>query len=206
MGGKMKLFYSPGACSMASHMVLNELGLKFDTESVALNTHTTKSGEDYYKVNPKGYVPALQMDNGQTLTEGAVILQYLADQKPEVNLIPKSGTIERYRCQEWLNFISSEIHKNFSHFFNEKTPTETRTMLAQTLSKRFEILTNHLKTNTFLMGNHYTVADAYLFTILSWSPWVKVDLTPFPALLAYLEKIKMRPATIATLKNEGLMK
>ncbi len=201
----MKLFFSPGACSMASHMVLNELGIKFDTESVTLMSHTTKSGSDYYKINPKGYVPALQTDNGQHLTEGAVILQYLADQKPELNLIPRYGTFERYRCQEWLNFISSEIHKNFSPFFYESTPTETRTLLTETLSRRFEILSNHLKTNQFLMGAHYTVADAYLFTILNWSPKLKIDLTPYPTLMGYVEKIKMRPATITTLKNEGLM-
>ncbi len=201
----MKLFFSPGACSMASHMVLNELGVKFETESVTLKTHTTKSGTDYYKINPKGYVPTLQTDNGQFLTEGAVILQYLADQKPELNLIPRFGTFERYRCQEWLNFISSEIHKNFSPFFNERTPVETRSQLADNLSKRFEILSNHLKANQFLLGNHYTVADAYLFTILCWSPKLKIDLTPYPTLMGFVEKIKMRPATITTLKNEGLL-
>ncbi len=191
---------------MASHMVLNELGIKFDLEQVTLSSHTTKSGSDYYKINPKGYVPALTMSNGELLTEGPVILQYLADQKPEANLIPKAGTLERYRCQEWLTFISTELHKNFSPLFYEKTPEETRMSLKNSLAKRFELLTTHLKTNQFLMGTQYTVADAYLFTILSWSNHLKVDLTPYPALMGYVERVKARPATMMTLKNEGLLK
>lgn len=202
----MKLYFSPGACSMASHLVLNELGLKWETESVSLKEHKTKTGADFYKINPKGYVPALSLDNGQTLTEGAVILQYLADQKPESQLIPKTGTFERYRCQEWLNFVSTEVHKNFSPFFGENMPEQTRMTLKSTLAKRFEYLANHLKTNPFLMGSQYTVADAYLFTILSWSPHLKIDLTPYPALMGYVERIKSRPATMATLKEEGLLK
>lgn len=202
----MKFYFSPGSCSMASHMVLNELGLKAETESVSLKEHKTKSGADFYKINPKGYVPALTLDNGQTLTEGSVILQYLADQKPESQMIPKAGTFERYRCQEWLNFISSELHKNFSPFFSESTPEQTRMNLKSTLAKRFEYLANHLKTNPFLMGNQFTVADAYLFTILSWSPHLRIDLTPYPALMGYAERIKSRPATMMTLKEEGLLK
>mgnify|MGYP001560840919 CR=1 FL=1 len=191
---------------MASHMVLNEMGIKFDLEQVTLSTHTTKSGSDYYKINPKGYVPALTMSNGELLTEVSVVLQYLADQKPEINLIPKAGTLERYRCQEWLTFVSTELHKNFSPLFRETTPEETRTSIKNTLAKRFELLTTHLKTNHFLMGAQYTVADAYLFTILRWSHHLKVDLTPYPALMGYVERVKARPATMVTLKNEGLLK
>ncbi len=202
----MKLYYSPGACSMASHIVLNELSLKCDLEQVSLKEHKTKSGDDFYKINPKGYVPAMSLDNGQVLTEGAAILQYIADQKPESQMIPKFGTFERYRCQEWLTFISSEIHKNYSPFFNPQTPEQTKMNLKSTLSKRFQYVADHLKTNPFLMGNQFTVADAYLFTVLSWSQGMQIDLTPYPALMGYVERIKNRPAVMDTLKKEGLVK
>lgn len=202
----MKFYYSPGACSMASHIVLNELGLKYDGETVNLGEHKTKSGADYYKINPKGYVPAVTLDNGHTLTEGATILQYLADQKPEAQLIPKPGSFDRYRCQEWLTFISSEIHKNFSPFFNSKTPEQTKMNLKENLAKRFKYLSDHLQTNPFLMGSQFSVADAYLFTVLCWCPSTQVDLTSFPVLMGYVERIKNRPSVITTLKQEGLLK
>jgi len=201
----MKLFYTPGACSLAPHIVLQELGIKFDTEQVDLKTKKTKSGGDFTKVNPKGSVPTLQLDNGEILTEGAVIMQYLADQKPDAHLIPKVGSFDRYRCQEWLNYIATELHKGFAPLWNDKTPEETRTLAKERLAKGFDYLSEKLKNKGFLMSD-YTVADAYLFTILSWAPIVKIDLAKWPTLLGYVEKVKSRPGTMTALKAEGLLK
>ena len=201
----MKLFYSPGACSLAPHIVLQEVGGKFDLDAVDLKTKKYKGG-DFLKINPKGSVPTLQMDNGEILTEGAVIMQYIADQHPEAKLIPKAGTVERYRCQEWLNYIATELHKSFSPLFAETTPDTFKTQTRESLTKKFDFLTQHLKNNTFLMGQTYTVADAYLFTVLGWTKWVAIDLTKWPTLMGYVERVKSRPATMAALKTEGLLK
>jgi len=200
----MKLYFSPFACSLASHIVMNELGMTFESVPVNLQTHHYKGG-DFYAVNPKGYVPALEMSNGEVLTEGSAILQYLADQKPETHLIPKAGTMERYRCQEWLNFIATEIHKGMGPLWKADLPEESRNMIKTMLGKRFDYLTGALKSHDFLMGKQYTVADAYLFTILNWAPMLKIDLTKWPALMGFMERVKTRPAVAKTLQTEGAM-
>ena len=195
----MKLFISPGACSLASHIVLQDSGLKFTTETV-----NWENGQ-INQITPKGYVPALELDNGQILTEGAAILQFIADQVPSKNLIPANGTLERYRAQEWLNYISTEVHKGFSPLFNDKTLPEARALATIELEKKFEFLSNSLKGHTFLMGNQFTVCDAYLFTVLSWSKHVNVDLSKWPVLLGFVEAAKNRPGTMAALKAEKLI-
>jgi len=205
-GGKMKLFFAPGACSMATHIVLNELGFKYEPVQVQAKTKQYGNGQDFWKINPKGYVPALQLENGQVLTEGTAILQYLADQKPEAGLLPKNGSFDRVRAQEWLNFVATEIHKGFSPLWNDRTPEEAKTMFKENLGKRFSFLAGHFKTNAFLLGQQYSVADAYLFTVLNWANFLKIDLSPWPELLGFLERVSQRPAVQATLKAEGLSK
>ncbi len=202
----MKLYFSPGACSMAPHIALRELGLTADVEQVDLRAKLTKSGEDYSRVNPKGYVPALRLDDGQVLTEVAVILQYLADQKPEAGLLAKTGTLERYHVLEWLNFISSEIHKQFGPFFNPKITPEWRENQVDLLGRRFDYVSAQLQGKSYLMGEKFTVADAYLFTILAWHRFANIDLGKWPALKDYHARIAARPAVQATMKTEGLIK
>ncbi len=204
----MKLFYSPHACSMAPHIVLHELGVKFELEKVDLKAKKTAKG-DFWKQNPKGYVPALFLENGELLTEGVVIMQYLADQKPEAKLIPKAGTWERYRAMEWLNFIATELHKNFSPFFyvdkivhNKEGLDQFKTGLTEILEKKLSYVADQLKGKTYLMGNQYTVADAYLYTVLTWTKWVDVDLSKWPALMGYVERVQTRPATAKALAAE----
>lgn len=201
----MKLFYSSGSCSMSPHIALLESGLKFELEKVDLATKRTPTG-DFNKVNPKGYVPALLLDNGQLLTEGAVIVQYIADQKPEMNLLPKTGTFERYRAQEWLNFVATEVHKGFSPLFNKDIPELMAKTVRDKLTKRFDFLAEHFTKNNFLMGTQYSVADGYLFTVMSWSDNLKFDLTKWPVLLGFMERVKIRPATQTAMKTEGLLK
>ena len=207
----MKLYFSPGACSLAPHIALEELGLAYQVEQVDIKTKKTKSGEDFFKINPKGYVPALQTNNGDILTEGAVILQYLADQKPEKNLLPKLGTFERVRTQEWLNYIATELHKSFGPLFsvahftsNVDAQNEMKEKVKQSIGKKFDYLSEHLNKNQYLMGSQFTVADMYLFTILNWHKWVGLDLTKWPKLMGFLETVKSRPAVAQVLKNEGL--
>jgi glutathione S-transferase len=205
----MKLYFSPGACSLSPHIVLREAGLAFELEQVDTRTHTLKaSGADYHAVNPKGYVPALVLDDGQLLTEGPAIVQYLADLKPEAGLAPKNGTFERVRLQERLNFISTELHKGFSPLFNAKAPEEWKVLVKETLAKRFALVAEKLESTKqpFVMGDRFTVADAYLFTVTSWSKYVSFDLTPWPVIGQYLERIASRPAVQAALKAEGLLK
>jgi len=202
----MKLYFVPGACSMAPHIALREAGLSFDIDKMDPATHRTEKGEDYFKVNPKGSVPALQLDNGEVLTEAAVILQYIADQKPVSGMAPAAGSMARYRLAEWLNYISSEVHKQLGPFFNPKLPPEWRENQLNLLSKRFDILAERLKSHPYLMGDSFTVADAYLFTILNWCSLLKVDLSKWPALTDYLGRIATRPAVQAALKAEGLAK
>lgn len=206
----MKLFFSPSACSFAPHIALAELGIKYELESVNLGTKQCASG-DYMKINPKGSVPALKMDNGEVLTEVAVILQYLADQKPEKNLIPKAGTPERYRCQEWLNFIATEVHKGMSGLFsadrfitNKEGNQQYRGMVKALFEKKMNILSTQLQKNNYLMGSQFTVADAYLFTVLNWTKHLQLDLTPWPSLLGFMERMQTRPAVATALKEEGL--
>ena len=201
----MKLYFSPGACSLAPHIVLTESGLKFSLERVDLATGQFKGG-DYSKINPKGYVPTLELDNGEILTEAAVIIQFIADLAPTTNLIPKQGTMERYRCQEWLNYIATEVHKGFGPLWDDTTPASVVTATKQNLENKFDFLSHNLEGKAYLMGQQFTVADAYLFTILNWSFFLKLDLSRLSTLTDYISRIKARPATIETLKSEGLLK
>ena len=202
----MKLYYAPGACSMAVHIVLRETGQKFDMVKVDLRQHQTASGEDFYKINPKGYVPALRLDDGQVLTENAVILQYVADQKPESGLAPRAGTMERYRLMEWLNFISSEVHKTLGALFNPKITPEWKEDRIALFGRRCDYLVQALGGKPYLMGYRYTIADAYLFTILGWAIYFKLDMSQWPALKEYADRIAARPAVKEAMRAEGLIK
>lgn len=202
----MKLYFTPGACSLSPHICLREAGLKFDLEQVDIGTKKTKGGSDYTKVNAKGYVPALQLDNGEVLTEGPAIVQYIADQKPESGLIPKAGSMERYRAQEWLNFITSELHKSYGHLFSPATPDAYKAAIKERLGTRFDFLTKHLDGKPFLMGTQFGAPDAYLFTILGWNPHVGISVDKWPALQAYSERVAARPHVQAAMKAEGLIK
>lgn len=200
----MKLYYTPGTCSLSPHIVLNEGGFSFETEKVDLATKKTESGGDYTAINPNGYVPALVLKDGQVLTEGSAIIQYLADRVPEKKLAPPADTMERYRLQEWLNFISTELHKAFAPLFNPNAPEEWKKQMKELLARRFDYVSSKLDDKQYLMGDSFTLADAYLFTVLGWGKWVAVDLSPWPVLTRYLERIAARPAVHATLKAEGL--
>ena len=188
----MKLYYSPGACSFAPHIALYEAGLPFEAIKVDLRTHKLANGTDYYTINPKGYVPLLELDDGTRLSEVAVILQYIADRKPG-KLAPAFGSLERYRLMEWLNFVSSEIHKQFSPLWYPDTPEATKQAQRTRLARRFEYLNPILAKQPYLMGESFTVADAYLHTILNWSGALKVDLSPYPALVEYQKRVAARP-------------
>ncbi|WP_434631846.1 glutathione transferase GstA [Chromobacterium sp. CV08] len=201
----MKLYYSSGACSLASHIALFASGLPFSVEKVDLRAtpHTTAAGADFSAINPKGYVPALQLDNGELLTEGAAILQYIADQVPDKRLAPANGTLERYRLQEWLNFIATEVHKNFSPLFFGKTE-EVKDDAWARLQPRFALLQRQLDKAPYLLGGEFGVADAYLFTCLSWAQYVQRSLADYPALLDFLKRVAALPAAQQALKAEGL--
>jgi glutathione S-transferase len=200
----MKLYFTPGACSLSPHIALREAGLKFETEKVDLRTHKTEKGADYYGVNPKGYVPALQLDNGQVLTEGPAIVQYVADQKPDAKLAPPAGTLERYRLQEWLHFIGSEVHKTYSALFNPSITPEARQAVLDKLTGRFDFLARQLEGKQFLMGSQFTVADGYLFVMLTWAKNMGPDTGRWPALKSFFERVGERPAVRAALEAEGL--
>jgi glutathione S-transferase len=202
----MKLYYAPGACSLSPHIVASELGLDVQLEKVDLKAHVAANGADYFAINPKGYVPALQMENGEILTEGPAIVQYLADRKPESGLAPANGTTERYRLQEMLGYINSEIHKTYSTLFNAKTTPEVRQEKTEYLAKRYELIEKQLAGHDYLFGNRFTVADAYLFTVTNWAHHLKVDLSAFPNLAAFQKRVAARPAVLAAMKAEGLIK
>jgi len=201
----MKLYYSPGACSLSPHIVLNEGGFTYDTERVDLASGKTETGADYRAVNPNGYVPTLLFDDGQVLTEGPAIVQYLAELVPEKRLAPPAGTMERYRLMEWLNFISTELHKAFGALFNPKAPQDWKDIVKAQIIRRIEHASQRLAGKTYIMGDDFTVADAYLFTVLGWGKYVGIELTPWPTLTAYLGRVAARPAVQATLKAEGLI-
>lgn len=200
----MKLYYSPGACSLASHITLEEAGLAYEPVKVDLGTKTTADGGDYLVINEKGYVPTLVLDNGGVLTENAVVLTYIADQDPGGTLAPAHGTFARYRFAEWLNFIATEIHKGFGPLWNAKNPDSVKDLARRTLAKRFEYVAKRLDSNAFLMGNDFTAADAYLFTIANWSHILKLDLSPWPSLEQFMMRVGARPATQRAMKAEGL--
>lgn len=202
----MKLYYSPGACSLASHIALYETGLPFEIDRLIKTSKMTVGGEDFMQINPKGYVPTIKLDDGSILTEGAAVLQYIADQQPDSGLAPKAGTMERYRLQEWLTFISSELHKSFSPFFNKDATEEVKNNARNLLTRRFGYVETQLANKHYLMGNHFTVADAYMFVVASWSNHAGFDLSPFPRIKEYLARIAARPAVQAAMKAEGLLK
>jgi glutathione S-transferase len=202
----MKLYYFPAACSLSPHIVLLEAGLPFTLEKIDFTTKKTSTGIDYFTINSKGAVPALQLDDGHVLTEGPAIVQYLADLKPDSGLAPRAGTFERYQLMELLNYITSEMHKGFSPLFNPKISEDWKASALANLEKKFEWLTGFLKGKTFLMGSTFTVADAYLFTVLNWTGHLKIDLGKWPVLTAYQSRIAQRPKVQQALKEEGLLK
>jgi glutathione S-transferase len=201
----MKLFYAPGACSLSPHIVLLEAGLPFTLEKVNLKTKTTEKGLDFATINSKGGVPALQLDDGRVLTEGPAVVQYLADQKPDSGLAPRAGSFERYQLMEILNYITSELHKNFSPLFNPEAGPEVKKTALANLEKKFQWLGAHLGGKKYLMGETFTVADAYLFTVLSWSAHVGIDLAKHHVLVDYLARVGHRPKVQEALKAEGLI-
>ena len=202
----MKLYYATGTCSLSPHIVLLEAGLPYTLEKIDFATKKTPAGIDYFTINSKGMVPALQLDDGRLLTEGPAIVQYLADQKPDSGLAPRAGTFERYQLMEILNYITSEVHKAFSPLFNPKISADWRASAQANLEKKFDWLSGFLKDKTFLMGNAFTVADAYLFTVLSWTRPLKIDLARWPVLSAYQQRIAPRPTVQRALKESGLLK
>jgi glutathione S-transferase len=203
----MKLYYAPGACSLAPHIALREAELRFDLERVDLKTHRTASGADFSLVSPKGYVPALQLDGAGSpvLTEAAVVLQYIADLAPDTELAPEAGTLARYRLQEWLNFISSELHKQFGPLFDGKTPAAVAEHQRGKIGDRLLYLQDVLSERGFLMGETFTVADAYLFVMLQWSTMHGIDVAMYPILDDYEGRIAQRPAVELALAAEGLL-
>lgn len=201
----MKLFYAPGACSQAPHIALNEAGLPYELVKVDLVKHTLADGTDYRAINPKGYVPFVQLGDGTYLSEASVILQYIADQKPGT-IAPVFGTAARWKVMEWLAFISTEVHKGFGPLWNPQTPPEVRERAVQALGNRFTLIAKTLGSQPYLAGQDFTIADAYLFVVLNWSKLLKVDLAPWPALTAFQQRIAARPAVQKTLKAEGLLK
>lgn len=201
----MKLFYSPGACSLSPHIALREAGLPFTLHKVDLGTKKVDSDGDFTKVNGKGYVPALELDDGQVLTEGPAIVQYIADQKPGTGIAPAAGTMERYKLQEWLNFVTAELHKPFGSMFNKAQTPEWRAAVEATLAKRLDWLTQQLEGKQHLLGDKFSVADAYLFTVLGWAQYVNFDLSKWPLLQQYMGRIAARPKVVEALKAEGLI-
>ena len=202
----MKLYYAPGACSLASHIALHETGLPFEIEKVDFATKRTDCGDDFMQINPKGYVPTIKLNDGSILTEGGTILQYIADQQPGSGLAPKAGTMERYRLQEWLTFIGTEIHKTFSPMFNKAAAEEVKTNARNLLTKRLGYVETQLASKPYLMGDKFSVADAYLFTVVSWSNFTGFDLSPFPRLKEYMARVAARPKVQAAMQAEGLLK
>jgi glutathione S-transferase len=202
----MKLYYSPAACSLSPHIVLREAGLEFELERVDTKTKRTASGADYLALNGKGYVPLLELDDGRRLTEGPVIAQYIADLKPESGLAPANGTWERYQVQEWLNFVTSELHKQFSPLFRPDVADEVKKYARANLAKRAEWLGKQLEGRTYLVGERFTIADSYLFVVLNWARFTDVDLTPWPVIGKFLERVAARPKVQEALKAEGLVK
>jgi glutathione S-transferase len=198
----MKLYFSPGASSLPPHIALREAGLSFGLEKVDLRTKKTAADTDYLKINPKGYIPALKFDDGTVLTEVAAILLWVADQVPEKHLVPPPGTMQRYRLVEWLAFLATEVHKQFSPLSNPLSGDELKTRQKELLARRFDYLHKELGGHAFLMGDRFTIADAYLFTLLGWCKWVDIDLGPWPGLAAYVERVAARPSVVETLKAE----
>ncbi len=202
----MKLYFSPGACSLSPHIALSEAGVKFELVKAALQTHTLADGTDYYGITAKGQVPLLELDDGSRLSEGPVILQYIADHAPGCGLAPAAGTMERYRVMEWLNFITSELHKGFSPLFNPAYPKDAKDIVAGNLMKKFAYVDARLEGQDYLMGAQFSIADAYLFTVSNWAGHVGVDLSGFKNVEAFRARMMARPAVQEAMKAEGLLK
>ncbi|MDQ3214990.1 MAG: glutathione transferase GstA [Pseudomonadota bacterium] len=202
----MKLYYAPGACSQSPHIALREAGLAFTPIKVDLKAHQAEGGGDFYAINPKGYVPVLELDDGTRLTEGPAIVQYIADQVPATQLAPPNGTIARYKLQEWLNFITTELHKQYSPLFDSSSTEEVKTKQRDKIAKRYEWVAQQLADHDYLTGSTFTVADAYLFTVTNWARSTGVELTRWPALQAFMKRVAARPHVQAALKAEGLVK
>ncbi|ENF7815624.1 glutathione transferase GstA [Enterobacter soli] len=199
----MRLYYAPDTCSLSPHIVLRELELEFELVKVDNRSKRTADGRDFLTINPKGYVAALELDDGEVLTEGPAIVQYLADLKAENGLAPRAGTWERVRLQEWLNFITSEIHAGSALLFNSSLPDEVKSIYREKLFRRFNFLEDQLNGKTYLMGSVFSVADAYLFTVLGWCKFFAIDLQGWPVLSAYMAGIHARPAVQAALRAEA---
>lgn len=202
----MKLYYSPGACSLSPHIVLRESGLGFTPVLASTKTHKLADGTDYYTINPKGYVPLLELDDGQRLSEGPAIVQYIADRVPDKKLAAPWGSMERYRQIEWLNFISTEVHKLFGLFFNPATPEEFKTALRARGVDRLKWVDQQLEGKAYLMGDSFSVPDAYLFTVTNWTKVIGIDISPYANLGAFMARMAARPAVQEAMKAEGLIK
>lgn len=202
----MKLYYSPGACSLSPHIVLHEAGLAYTPVLASTKSHKLQDGTDFYTINPLGYVPVLELDDGARLREGPAIVQYLADQAPHKNLAPANGTLARYRLQEWLTFIGTELHKGFGPLFTPGTPEDYKPLVRERLLGRLQWVDGELAHKPYLMGEQFTVADAYLFTVSNWCGHVGVDISGLKNLAAYRERVAARPAVQAAMKAEGLLK
>jgi glutathione S-transferase len=202
----MKLYYSPGACSLSPHIALLEAGLPYDLVKVDVRAKKLENGDDYWKVNPKGQVPALGLDNGEIMTEGPVIVQMIADQAAGKNLAPANGSPERYRLQEWLNFVTTELHKNFSPLFNPAIPDEVKAFFKDRIMGKFKYADDKLAGHDYLMGKQFTVADGYLYTMLRWAEGNKMDLSGLQNLMAFKDRVGARPMVQEALTKEGLMK
>ena len=201
----MKLYYSPGACSLSPHIVAREAGIPIQLQKVNTKDKSMEGGGDFWQVKPRGYVPVLELDNGERLTEGPAIVQYLADQKPESGLAPKAGTLERYRLQEWLNFLTSEVHKQFSPLFKPNTPDDYKPIAKQNIATRFDWLDKQLAGKDYLTGKQFTVADAYLFVLTNWTKPTQIDLAKWPNLVAFQKRAGSRPKVKEALQAEGLL-
>ncbi len=202
----MKLYYSPGACSLSPHIALHEAGLAFEAIAAPTKTHKLPDGTDFYSINPLGYVPYLTLDDGRSLHEGPAIVQYIADQVPQKNLAPANGTYERYKLQEWLTFIGTELHKSFGPLFTPGTPQETKAAAIAQINKRLTWVDGELAGKDYLMGSTFTVADGYLFTVTNWATYVQMDISGFANLAAFRARVGTRPAVVAAMKAEGLLK
>lgn len=202
----MKLYYSPGACSLSPHIALHEAGLTFDLALASTKTKKLADGSDYRAINPKGQVPALALDNGEVLTEGPAIVQYIADLAPESGLAPAAGTLARYRLMEWLNYITSELHKSFTPLFTPGTSDEVKAQTQARLLERLGWIDEKLAGKSYLMGEQFSVADGYLFTVANWTNFVGMSLAHLPNLSAFMARVAARPAVQAALKAEGLLK
>ena len=200
----MKLYYSPGACSLAPHIVLNELGQSYDLEKVDLGAKKTETGANFLDVNSKGYVPTLELAKGEVLTEVSTILQYLVDTAKNTDLLPAFGSMDRYRAMEQLNFVASELHKGIGGLFNPAMPEDGKQAMKDRLTRRFTWLDAQLAKKPYLLGDKYSVADAYAFVVLGWTKHVGIDLSPYAHIVAYMDRVGQRPAVQAALKKEGL--